>query len=814
MVKWDIVDKKWNNVFKLFSMLLASKRFLLLVVIVYTVMGIAWVIFSDEVLSKYIECRPDANLLLVFVSSGILAVTLWAHTKAVQQKEQALVESLSLQEIACSIDADLIANKALEEVLSAVCLGAVNLGHHFCWAGLVATGGRVEVVASHGFSPEHLDRIEVRWDETPLGMGPVGRAIRSGKTWVFQDALSHPDYLPWREAAVQMGFKAVAAIPIVGRKSVLGVLTVYNRKRNSFHPKSLFRLELLAQKASLAILASGQREAFENLNQQHQLILDSVKEGIFGTDLEGNLTFINKAAADMLGFSPREILGKDIHSIIHHSKGNGEALRAEDCIVCQAIHQGKPFMSKEDFFFRKDGTAFPVELESALMKEGNENVGNVVVFRDLTEEKKIKEQIANLCNYDIATGVFNKRRFKEELRRTLAQARHFGTPGALLLMEIDGFRAISGTLGQKVTDQLLVELASLLQGNLRETDILGNLGGDEFGIIIYGLSPGQVQAWANELLTTIRKQEFDLGEHRINITASIGIAYFDQKAKDVEQLMIQGENALFSAKSQGCNRAVAYSPGSSSMDAPWSWKYRLRRALEKERFILQFQPVVDLHNYQVVGYEALVRLVEDDGQVVSPGVFLPWAERYGLVQEIDCWVIRKTLDYLKSIPQMAQKEIVLGINVSGYTLSDQGFRRFLDEVLKDRGFDPRLLVFEITETAAVSNLSEVRNFVDWVRRLGPRFALDDFGAGFSSLNYLKYLPVDFLKIDGSFIKDLLHNPVDRQLVKFMVEVAGTLDKKTVAEYVDDEATVKLLREYGVNYAQGYFFGKPGKIRIP
>lgn len=813
MAKRDALHHNWKNITEFFSRLLASERFLLLVVILYTVMGIAWVLVSDVVLGRLIKCELIANLWLVFVSSGILAVTLWAHTRAVQQKEQSLMESLSFQEIACSIDAELIANKTLKEVLSAVCLGAVNLGHQFCWAGLVKADGRVEVVASHGFSREYLNQFASRWDETSPGMGPVGRAIRSGRTWVFQDAPSHPDYLPWRTAAEQMGFKAVAAIPVVGRKSVLGVLTVYNRKRNSFDQNALFPLELLAQKASLAILTSGQREAFESLNQQHQLILDSVKEGIFGTDLEGHLTFINRAAAEMLGFSPEEILGKEIHPIIHHARTDGEVVSTEECFVCQAICQGEPFVAKEDIFFRKDGTAFPVELESALMKEGNEKVGVVAVFRDLTEEKMIKEQVANLYNYDLATGVFNKRRFKEELKRTLAQTKHFGTPGALLLMEIDGFRAISSTLGQKVTDQLLVELASLLQGSLRETDILGNLGGDEFGIILYGLAQEQVQAWANQLLTTIRKHEFDLSEHRINITASIGIAYFGQETKDVEQVLIQGENALFLAKSQGCNRIAAYSPESSLLDAPWSWKYRLRRALEKEQLILQFQPVVDLYSYQVVGYETLVRLVADDGQVVPAGVFLPWAERYGLVQEIDYWVIRKTVEYIKNNPQIALKKIMLSINISGYTLADQEFRRLLGEVLKDRGFDSRLLIFEITETAAVSNLSEVRNFVDWIRRLGPRFALDDFGAGFSSLNYLKYLPVDFLKIDGSFVKDLNTNPVDQQLVKFMVEVARALNKKTVAEFVDDGRTAKLLREYGVNYAQGYYFGKPGKLRI-
>lgn len=476
--------------------------------------------------------------------------------------------------------------------------------------------------------------------------------------------------------------------------------------------------------------------------------------------------------------------------------------------------RGEPFVSKEELFFRKDGTAFPVELESAPMKEGSKNVGVVAVFRDLTEEKRIKEQVANLYNYDLVTGVYNKRRFKEELKRALTQAKHFGTPGALLLLEIDGFRAIGSTLGQKVSEQLLVELAQLMQKSLGETDILGNLGGDEFGIILYGLSQEQVQAWTNRLLTTIRKHEFDLDGHRLNITASMGIAFFGQGTKDVEQVLIQGENALFSAKSQGCNRAVAYSPGSSSGEAPWSWKYRLRRALEKEQFILEFQPVVDLGTYRVVGYEALVRLKTDDEQIVSPGVFLPWAERYGLIREIDYWVIRKIVEYMKTNPQISLNKIMLSANISGYTLADQDFFRYLNETLRDQGFDSRLLIFEITETAAVSNLSEVRNFVDRVKGLGPRFALDDFGAGFSSLNYLKYLPVDFLKIDGSFIKDLRHNQLDRQLVKFMVEVARTLNKKTVAEYVVDEATAQLLRDYGVDFAQGYYFGKPGKLPGP
>lgn len=814
------IRRFWNDPAGLLSRLLVSRQFLPFVVILYALLGIAWVSASDALLAKLAVLWPEgywwyqkADLWLVVVASGLLAGTLWAHTRAEQVKDQALLESLNLQQVSSAIDAELLADKTLAEVLAAVCAGAVHLGHQFCWAGLVKPDGGVEVVASHGFAREYLDHFPIRWDETPYGMGPVGHAIRSGRTCVFQDALRHPDYGPWREAARRMGFKAVAAVPVVGHKGVLGVLAVYNRRRHSFDQKALFNLELLAQKASLAILTSGRREALETLNQQHQLILDSVKEGIFGTDLEGRLTFMNKAAAAMLGYGPGEVLGMPVHDLIHRGKEDGEEEPGEPCPVCRALTQGKGTMPKEDRFCRKDGSSFPVELEVTLMQSGGENLGAVVVFRDLTEEKRIQEQVSNLANYDLTTGVYNRRRFKGELKRVLAQARHFRTPGALLLVEIDGFKGISSSLGQLATEQLLVQFTALLKGYVRDTDVLGNLGGDEFGIILYGLAPPQVQDWAHRVLQEIRKHEFAVTDQGLNITASMGITYFDGHAGEAEQVLLEGEHALFLAKIQGANRAVVYEPGRLAPEAPWSWRYRLRRALEKEQFILQFQPVVDLRTNRVVGYEALVRLVEDDGRLVLPGVFLPWAERYGLVKEIDCWAVGRVVEYLKKVPPGLRRNKVVGINISGYTLTDGEFRRFLPEVLKDKDINPNQLVFEITETAAVSNLNEVRDFVDWVKRLGARFALDDFGAGFSTLNYLKYLPVDYLKIDGNFIRDLSRNPVDQQLVRFMVEIANTLHKKTVAEYVEDGATAELLQQYGVDYGQGYFFGKPGQWRL-
>lgn len=803
----DKFRESWIKVSVSMLKSLASTRFLFLIVILYTVLGIVWIWVTNTL---YSGMPVGAGAILVFISAFILTIALGVHTKAVYLKEQALMDSLALQETAASIDAELVAAGRMERVLAAVCAGVVNLGHQMCWVGLVKPDGSIEMVASHGLSLEYLKQYQVRWDETSLGMGAAGRAVRLKETCVFQDALNHPDFAPWREAAERSGYRAVAGVPIFGRQSVIGVVAVYNHRRNSFSRGDLFRLELLAQKASLAILASGQREALETLSRQHELLLDSVEEGIYGVDLDGRLTFINRAGARMLGYSQEELLGQEIHSIIHHTQCNDLPYPNEDCPLHQAITKGITFSSREETLWRKDGIPLSVEMSATVMKEEDEVLGAVMVFRDLTEIKRIKAQVANLSNYDLVTGVYNRRRFTEELRRALLHSRHFDTPGALLLLEIDSYKAINSTLGQTATEKLVIELVKLIKGQLKETDVMGSLAGDELGIILQGLTKEQSEAWANRLLEKIRKHEFRLNGDCLNITASIGVAYFDPEVKDAEHLLIQGENALFRAREQGYNRVQIYvNQGGTPTEAPWGWEYRLRRALEKNQFILQFQPLVNLQTYDLIGYEALIRLIGEDGQLIQPGVFMPWAERYGLIVEIDQWVLKTALGYLHKNANEQLKDKLLCINISGYTMADEEFKRIIQENIHKFENGLSSLVLEITETAAVANLAEARDFVNCVTQLGPRFSLDDFGAGFSSLNYLKHLPVEFLKIDGNFVQDLTSNPVDQQLVKFMIEVARGLNKKTVAERVEDEQTARLLHEYGVDYGQGYYFGRPG-----
>ncbi|NLL19548.1 MAG: EAL domain-containing protein, partial [Clostridia bacterium] len=518
---------------------------------------------------------------------------------------------------------------------------------------------------------------------------------------------------------------------------------------------------------------------------------------------------INRAAVRMLGYSRKELLGKEIHPIIHHTDHHDQPYRHEDCPLNQAIKSGKPFTAVDEIFWRKDGTPIPVELSATIMKQEDKVLGAVMVFRDLTEIKKIKEQVANLSNYDLVTGVYNRRRFTEELQMTVLHSKHFGIPSTLLLLEVDSYKAINSTLGQTAADKLLIELVKLIKMGLKETDLIGFLGGSEFGIILQGPTRQQALDWAEQLLAVIKKHDFRLNGDYLNITVSIGIAHIEPEVNDAEQLLVRGEHALFQAREQGFNRTqVYYDQGMAPMEAPWGWEYRLRRALEKEQFKLQFQPIVDLQTFEVETYEALIRLIDDDGQLIQPGAFLPWAERYGLIVELDRWVLKKVLAFLGSNAKGKLKGKSLSINISGHTLADREFKRILEESMERERTIPSFLVFEITETAAVANLAEARDFVNCVTRLGPRFSLDDFGAGFSSLNYLKHLPVDYLKIDGNFIRELTSNKVDQQLVKFMVEVAKGLNKKTVAEFVENEQTVRLLQEYGVDYGQGYYFGKP------
>jgi diguanylate cyclase (GGDEF)-like protein len=442
-------------------------------------------------------------------------------------------------------------------------------------------------------------------------------------------------------------------------------------------------------------------------------------------------------------------------------------------------------------------------------------------MQDVTERKRFERQLQHLADHDPVTALFNRRRFEEELGRELSAAQRYGTGGAVLALDLDNFKYVNDTLGHSAGDELIACVAEILRARLRRTDIVARLGGDEFAVVLPHVNEREALRVASELLAAIRGDAVvttPRGSRRT--TASIGIALFPERDDRAgEELLIEADIAMYDAKEAGRDQACVFDARSSrqeSLEARMTWSEEIRDALHENRFTLYAQPIVPLQGPAGDRYELLVRMVDRDGDVIPPGAFLPVAERFDLVQDIDRWVVHEAIALLAEHERRGH-DVIFEVNLSAKSLGEPALVADIAALLEASIADPSRLVFEVTETAAIINVDRAKQFARRLGELGCGFALDDFGAGFASFYYLKHLPFDYLKIDGEFVQDLCDSKTNQLVVQSVVAIARGLGKRTIAEYVDDEATLELLRAYGVDHAQGFHVGRPvpaAEIAVP
>ena len=565
-----------------------------------------------------------------------------------------------------------------------------------------------------------------------------------------------------------------------------------------------------------AVRYAIERKSAENelahLNRQNEMILDSAGEGICGLDSDGTVTFANPASARLLGCTREELLGSRFHDIVHPKGSFSDGHDAADCPIQTALLDGVSYQSDGEVFASSDSSAFPVEYSITPYAAGP-GQGAVVTFKDITERKRAEQQLQYLADHDVLTGLFNRRRFGEELSQQIAICERLHVTSALLVLDIDNFKFINDALGHQAGDELIRSLASQLKGRVRRTDIVARLGGDEFALLLTGTGKDAAIELAEELLAMVRSNRVLARDKPVQVTTSIGIAMLDAQNLTTEQLLMEADVAMYEAKGSGRDRVILFTrdaPAPNAQRAGFVWTDKIKHALREDMFAVYAQPIASLNGPTADRYELLVRMLEGDGSVVPPGAFLPVAERFGLVSEIDIWMIRKAIGLIEK-EQIEGRKIVLEVNLSGHSICDPELPDLIEAELTRAPIDPAQLVFEITETAAIANMEEARALATRIRRWGCRFALDDFGAGFGSFYYLKYLPVDYLKIDGEFIRNLDSSEIDQRMVSAMVEIARALGLRTIAEFVENGEILEQLRSFGVDFAQGYHIGKPAPV---
>jgi len=422
-------------------------------------------------------------------------------------------------------------------------------------------------------------------------------------------------------------------------------------------------------------------------------------------------------------------------------------------------------------------------------------------------------QLAYQASHDSLTGLINRHEFECRVERAIQNAKAQATTHTLLYLDLDQFKIVNDTCGHAAGDELLQQLSRLLLGTVRHRDTLGRLGGDEFGMLFENCPLDKAVEIAKSLLKTINEFSFIRGESIFTLGISIGVAPIDRSTPDIASAMSAADSACYIAKQTGHNQVQIAHMGDRRVQqrhGEMRWVSRLTRAMEEDQFTLYFQPVIPCANKSrhYTHLEILVRLIDDDGTVIAPGAFLHAAEKYNMVSGIDRWVIENSMTWLAETEKSAGRPVTISINLSGQTIGSPDMLKFIIDKLEETGAPSEQIIFEITETAAITNITSATSFMLTLRGCGFRFSLDDFGSGLSSFTYLKKLPVDFLKIDGAFVRDILSDPVDYVMVKSINELGQLLGKETIAKYVDTTELADELERMGVNHVQGYAFAKP------
>ncbi len=433
-------------------------------------------------------------------------------------------------------------------------------------------------------------------------------------------------------------------------------------------------------------------------------------------------------------------------------------------------------------------------------------------FQDVTERKQFEAKLQFLADHDPLTGLMNRRKFESDLERHVVQVKRYGPAGALLMLDLDNFKSVNDLLGHSAGDQLIVSIAGVIRARLRDSDTLARLGGDEFAVLLPKADRQQAEEVAQALVKSVSRNIAAVGGEHKSVTTSIGVVVFNGEAELLtgESVLIEADLAMYDAKEAGRDR-YAFSGTSehrtSHTKARLTWVNRIEHALAHDRFALLAQPILDLQTHHVRQHELLLRMLDDDDDLIPPASFLGIAERFGLIARIDQWVVAHAIDLIEQHPQLQ-----LEVNISGMSLGDPQLLEAIETRMEASTINPTQLIFEVTETAAVANITHAQAFARRLRDHGCRFALDDFGAGFGSFYYLKHLPFDYVKIDGEFVQHAATGQIDQLVIEAVVRIAQGLGKKTIAEFVTDENTQRIITRLGVDYAQGYHIGRPVPIR--
>src|SRR5271169_4838869 len=556
-------------------------------------------------------------------------------------------------------------------------------------------------------------------------------------------------------------------------------------------------------------------EALFREKESAQITLQSIGDGVITTDAKGVIDYLNPVAEALTGWRLEDSQGRAIEEIFR-------AFHEETCEPLEnplavAIRRTRSIKSvRPMLLIRRDGNEIYVESTASPIRDGSGAVsGGVLVFHDVSEARELNRRLSYHASHDVLTGLVNRREFENRMERALKSAKARETSYALCCLDLDQFKIVNDTCGHSAGDALLGQVGAMLKSKVRWRDTLARLGGDEFGILLESCTLDEAMRTAEALREAVRNFKFTWEERTFRLGASIGVVPISADNADVASVLSAADSACQAAKEAGRNRVHSFEENDIDLmrrRREMQWAARINNALEEGRFELFRQSILPLQQAENgLHYELLLRMRDEAGKIVAPYDFITAAERYGITPSIDRWVIENAFRWLVSEADEREKLTMCSINLSGQSLGDDKFLPYVIDQFHRSGLDASKICFEITETAAIASFSQANRFIQALKELGCKFALDDFGTGLSSFGYLKHFPVDFLKIDGSFVKEILHDPIDREMVRSINEIGHLTGKKTIAEYAANQEIITMLKGMGVDYAQGYGIAEPKRI---
>jgi diguanylate cyclase (GGDEF)-like protein/PAS domain S-box-containing protein len=546
-----------------------------------------------------------------------------------------------------------------------------------------------------------------------------------------------------------------------------------------------------------------------------QITLQSIGDGVITTDAKCNVEYVNPVAEELTGWKVDDASGRPIDEIFRGF--HEETCEPLENPLAVAIRRDRAIKSvRPTLLIRRDGNELYIESTASPIRDGKASVtGGVLVFHDVSESRDLNRRLSYHASHDILTGLVNRAEFENRVERALKSAKARETSYALLYLDLDQFKIVNDSCGHSAGDALLGQLGTLLKSKIRWRDTLARLGGDEFGVLLESCSLDEAMNTAETLRMAIGEYKFVWEERTFRLGVSIGVVPITADNEDVAALLTAADSACSAAKEAGRNRIHSFQENDIDLmrrRREMQWAARINNALEENRFELFRQTILPLQaEEEGAHYEILLRMRDENGGIISPGLFIEAAERYGITPSIDRWVIRSAFRWLVSEADERERLTLCSINLSGQSLGDEKFLPFVVDQFQMSGIDATKICFEITETAAIASYSQANRFINALKELGCMFALDDFGTGLSSFGYLKHFPVDFLKIDGSFVKEILHDPIDREMVRSINEIGHLTGKRTIAEFAENEEIITMLKGMGIDYAQGYGVSEPKRV---